>query len=147
MVTPYATEELQDGLCPWCIADGSAAERFDATFNHLHDGPPPTDPLRSAPDHALDEIARRTPGFSAWQQEHWMFCCGDGAAFLGAVGWDDLIAHPEAITALRQQVAGWGFDVEDVAAFVGSLDVDGSSTAYLFRCLRCGTHLAYADTD
>jgi hypothetical protein len=28
----YAEETLQDCLCPWCIADGSAHDRFDATF-------------------------------------------------------------------------------------------------------------------
>src|SRR5262245_51685164 len=28
----FAEEELEDELCPWCIADGSAAEKYDATF-------------------------------------------------------------------------------------------------------------------
>jgi uncharacterized protein CbrC (UPF0167 family) len=28
----YAIEELEDAFCPWCIADGSAAEQFDAEF-------------------------------------------------------------------------------------------------------------------
>jgi uncharacterized protein CbrC (UPF0167 family) len=27
-----ADEELDEALCPWCIADGSAARRFDAEF-------------------------------------------------------------------------------------------------------------------
>jgi uncharacterized protein CbrC (UPF0167 family) len=40
----------------------------------------PTD----VPREVLEQIARRTPGFSGWQQEHWLYHCGDGAAFEGA---------------------------------------------------------------
>ena len=29
----YAEEELNEQLCPWCIADGSAAGRFGATYS------------------------------------------------------------------------------------------------------------------
>ena len=35
------------------------------------------------PGRALDEIAERTPGFSGHQQEHWLYHCADGAAFVG----------------------------------------------------------------
>ena len=28
----YAEESLDEEICPWCIADGSAAEKFDASF-------------------------------------------------------------------------------------------------------------------
>jgi len=74
----YATEELDKAFCPWCIADGSAAAKFDAEF---------TDASLDVPDDVsadvIDEIGRRTPGFSAWQQDHWLYHCGDGAAFLG----------------------------------------------------------------
>ena len=31
----------------------------------------------------LDEITQRTPGFTGHQQEHWLYHCGDGAAFIG----------------------------------------------------------------
>jgi organic radical activating enzyme len=32
MFTGYSEEELDDSLCPWCLADGSAHRKFDATF-------------------------------------------------------------------------------------------------------------------
>jgi uncharacterized protein CbrC (UPF0167 family) len=99
------------------------------------------------PAAVLEDLARRTPGFSAWQQERWLFHCGDGCAYLGAIGWEQLVQHPDARAAVEHQVSGWGLDADDVEAFVGSLDPDGASTAYLFRCLTCGTHLAYADAD
>ena len=38
-------------------------------------------------------------------------------------------------------------DPERFEAFFDALDPSGSPTAYLFRCLHCGTHLGYSDTD
>lgn len=142
MVQPYAAEDLRDALCPWCVADGSAAAAFDATFTELTGTDPGTEGVPAA---VLEEIAHRTPGFSAWDQERWLFHCGDGAAFLGAAGWAEVMDLPEAVEALRAQAKTWGLLGEDADAFVGSLDIDGASTAYLFRCLHCATHLAYAD--
>lgn len=128
----HATEELDRCLCPWCIADGSAAEQFDAEFTDVGWGVPP-----EVPDAVLQEVATRTPGFSGWQQEHWLYHCGDAAAFLGRVGWTGLQPHPDAIESLQQ---------EQSADALMALDVDGAATAYLFRCRHCGRHIAYADS-
>lgn len=138
--------DLHDSVCPWCIADGSAAERFEVVFTDLGNGVP-TELVGPHIAAVVDEIERRTPGFSGWQAERWLFHCGDAAAFLGPVGWEDLEDHPDAVAALREEVSGWGLDADDVDAVVGSLDVDGAATAYLFRCLHCGAHLAYADME
>ena len=137
----YGPESLRDAVCPWCIADGSAAERGGVRFNVLDDVP------SRVPAVVVEELEARTPGFSGWQQERWLFHCDDGAAFLGAAGWEELEAHPDAVASVRADVAGWGLETDDIDALVGSLDVDGSATAYLFRCLHCDTHLAYADVD
>jgi uncharacterized protein CbrC (UPF0167 family) len=32
-----------------------------------------------------------------------------------------------------------------IAAHLSELSIDSEPTAYLFVCLRCGTHLAYSD--
>jgi len=127
----YAAEELVDCLCPWCIADGSAAEKFEAEFTDVGWGVPEDVPRR-----VIEEVATRTPGFSGWQQEHWLYHCGDAASFLGRVGWRELQAYPEAIEPLRQ---GSDDDLE-------ALSADGETTAYLFRCRHCARHLAYADS-
>jgi uncharacterized protein CbrC (UPF0167 family) len=134
----YAVEEV-DGPCPWCIADGSLAARFDAelTDSSSIDG--------GVPEAAVEEIALRTPGFSGWQQERWLGHCGDGAAFVGRVGWDELQAHPDAIEHLRSQFEA--ARVPDVDWMLETLHVDGDLTAYLFRCLTCGTHTAYWDAS
>lgn len=56
-VPVYAVEDVEF-LCPWCIADGSAADQFDADFTTA-DGAP-----SDVPAAVLDEIVRRTPGFA-----------------------------------------------------------------------------------
>jgi uncharacterized protein CbrC (UPF0167 family) len=106
----YAEDELV-GLCPWCIADGSAAERLGAGFADV-DG--------DVPDEVRTEIGERTPSFTGWQQERWLVHCGDACAFLGRMGQAELVEaiHP-----------------------------DGDLTAYRFRCLHCGAHLAYTDAS
>ena len=35
----------------------------------------------------------------------------------------------------------------DMRRTTHALDAEGSPTAYLFRCLHCGRHLAYSDMD
>lgn len=143
-LAPYGSEDLRDALCPWCIADGSAAAAFDAVFTVV----PPSDPgVAGVAAAVVEEVTRRTPGFSGWSRERWLFCCGDATAYRGAVGWDELAEHPTAVEDVRRQAESWGFTGPDVTALVGSLDVDGASTAYLFCCLHCGTHHAYADLD
>ena len=74
----YAVEAVVESLCPWCIADGSAAEKFDAEFTDVG-----ADAPDDVPADVIETIARRTPGFEGRQQEHWLYHCGDGAAFLG----------------------------------------------------------------
>lgn len=134
----YAVEDLKDQVCPWCLASGSAAELFDAHFTAG------TCLGEDVPLEVFSAVDRHTPSFSAWQEPQWFFHCGDGAAFLGRVGLAELAAHPDALETVRQEVNGWGWPSDQVEQFLGSLDRD-DQPAYLFRCRRCGTHLAYSD--
>jgi uncharacterized protein len=126
----YASEE-PDPPCPRCIADGSFAARFDAEFTD-------PDPLSDLDARIIDEVTKRTPGFAGWQQEQWKTHCGDAAAFLGPVGYSELLDHPEALAFLRR-------DMGDES--VSALSRDASPTAYLFRCRHCGVELADWDVD
>src|SRR5262249_13931468 len=83
----YCEREIEDELCPWCIADGSAHQAFDASF---------TDPAGfpdDIPQDIVEEIAYRTPGFNAWQEPEWLTCCGDAAAFVEPAGYPDIQAR------------------------------------------------------
>ncbi|MFK0155099.1 CbrC family protein [Streptomyces sp. NPDC090493] len=128
----YAADDPGTGICPYCIAFGTAAERHGASFTDTVDG--------DVPREVVGAILERTPGFAAWQSPYWLTHCGDGAAFLGRVGARELAAYPSAVEHLRRE---WPAGQAD--GLLDSLDKDGSPTAYLFRCRACGIHLAYAD--
>ncbi|MFF3334067.1 CbrC family protein [Streptomyces sp. NPDC002888] len=134
----YAVEEPGGRLCPWCIADGSAAATYEAQFCGGAVGD-------DVPREVLSAIAERTPGFSGWQEAQWLLHCGDGAAFLGRVGAAELADHPDAVEAMRQEMSGWGRPAERTEHYLGALDKDDQPTAYLFRCRVCAAHLAYSD--
>ena len=136
----YAVEELDEVICPWCIADGTAASKFNAQFTDVGWGVP--DGVR---EEVIEAIAKRTPGFNGWQQEYWLYHCNDGAAFLGRVGSKELQQHPDAIEMLRREGEERGWDSDQIAGYLRALDKDGGATAYLFRCRHCGVHLAYSD--
>ena len=127
-------------VCPWCIADGSANRKFDIEFN---DG----GAMDDAPPSVMEEISCRTPGFGGWQQERWLTCCSDAAAFLGPVGAKELRRQfPEAIPAVREVLAAdFEVDGRELQEYFDALDREGQPTAYLFRCLHCGGYLGYVD--
>lgn len=84
----YAEEDLLESFCPWCIAEGSAHEKFDAEFADAAGiGEDSDDEI---PASVIEEVAFRTSGFSAWQQERWLTCCGDVAAYIGMAGRSEL---------------------------------------------------------
>lgn len=131
---------LQHCLCPWCIADGSAARQFGAEFAD-------SGTLDGVSDEVRLEIARRTPGFPSWQEAQWLACCGDGAEFLGAAGAAELrTQYPDAIKAVEHCLRE-DFDLagKELKEFLAGLSRDDQPTAYIFRCRHCRKYLAYVD--
>ena len=137
----YSESSDPPTICPWCIADGSAARQFDAEFTDVGDVPD------EVPAAVVELLARRTPGFSGWQQERWLYHCDDAAAYLGPVGWTEIEGHAEVVQALGEELAVDDWSEDDLAAHLHSLSATGSPSAHLFRCLDCGTYLAYLDLD
>ena len=66
---PYGTKDLEH-ICPWCIADGSAHEKFGVAFTDT-EGVRGYGQWEKVPKEVVEEVAFRTPGFASWQQEHW----------------------------------------------------------------------------
>jgi hypothetical protein len=137
----HCEEELDDALCPWCIADDSAHAKFDANFADpagFPDGVPPD---------VVAEIAYRTPGFNAWQQEKWLACCGDAAAFLEPAGYAEIQArYPQLEGALMMYIVH-ELEISGGAAtrFLHALHRDQGPTAYVFACRHCDARPAYID--
>ncbi|MEO6003500.1 MAG: CbrC family protein [Opitutus sp.] len=140
----FAEEELNESICPWCIADGSAHEKFEAEFTDFA-GVGSDDDRMPLPDRIIEEVSWRTPGFSGWQQEKWLACCGDASAFLGRAGADELTSKwPEAIPALMKEA---GLTAKQWERYFKRLDAEESPTAYVFRCLHCAKLSGYSDSD
>lgn len=137
----YAEEDLDERLCPWCVADGSAHRKFDATF---------TDESvvdEQVPPDAVREICERTPGYTAWQSGAWPACCGDGAAFVRSAGIAEIRAecHELEGDVLAHIVHEMGISGGAATRLLGSLDADRGPTVHVFRCLTCTRHLFHID--
>jgi len=141
----YATEEYEECICPRCIADGSAHEKLGASFTD-EAGIGGYGDRDAVPEEVIDEVAYRTPGFSGWQQEQWWTHCGDAGQFLGRAGRKEMeLLGPEAVAAIRDSA---GFEEGgDWIRFFAALNKDGSPTAYVFRCVKCGKLGGYQDCD
>lgn len=137
----YSETPLDDALCPWCIADGSAHREFDATFVDSEAFPLDT------PASAATEISERTPGYDTWQSEEWPVCCSDSTAFLAPAGiaeirksWRDLEAGILSHIIYNMSISGGA-----ATRLLQSLDRGRGPTAYLFRCLACEEYHFYID--
>jgi uncharacterized protein len=141
-------------LCLHCIHSGQAADAL-TVFPEPADGIDYLDIValfgdaykvpHDVPLPVVEEIIRRTPGFASWQQQSWLYHCADGAAFLGPAGYSELEQHPDALDMIRDELRQHGWPSEEIERFLPGFDRTGEPTAYLFRCLHCGTHLAAWD--
>lgn len=132
----YSEQELAEALCPWCIADGSAAERFGATFVD-------SDAFAAdASEAVIAEITERTPGFNTWQTERWPSCCGEPAAFVTPTGILEIRArfHQLEGSLMTHSVHDLGLSGGAARQFLESLRRDHSPTVFVFKCQRFDTH-------
>ena len=141
----YAVEEYAECICPWCIGDGSAHEKLNASFTD-DAGIGGGGMWDEVPEEVIDEVAHRTPGFSGWQQEQWWTHCGDAAQFIGRAGRKELEALGSQAIAAIQESTGLS-DGPEWQEFFAALDKEDSPTAYLFRCRKCGQVGGYQDCD
>lgn len=131
---PFYTIDEVNGLCPDCIASGAAAEKFDGEFQDSESVDEVSDPAK------LDELVHRTPGYCGWQQEYWRAHCDDFCAFLGTVGYKELLELGVLAEVLE--------DLEDwQREGIQELEKNGGAQGCLFRCLHCGRHLLQIDYD
>lgn len=78
-ISPFYCADDIEYLCPWCIADGLAAEIFGGTFqgdadleviDTEYDGDGEvTGPRNPYAREKVDMLTKRTPDYQGWQQE------------------------------------------------------------------------------
>jgi uncharacterized protein len=146
-IGPYASPDMHfendDQLCPWCIADGSAALTWKASFvapAYLSDQAQEA----MAPER-LAELEERTPAFLCLQQERWLDHHGEAGEYLGEIGAQEYARLSPAAQVAVRAAAGDDPDAEPAPTDrVLRLRADGDGPAvYLFRCLHCGHYLAF----
>lgn len=144
--SPFYSVEDIDALCPWCIADGSASEKFDGEFQDIasieggevlydEEGEYCGSTLPPIDKNKLDELTKRTPGYHGWQQEHWLIHCDEPCAFIDYVEWDDIKDKLEQLASLEQDIQDVGFELSDLSERLWD---DGGCQGYLFKCCCCG---------
>jgi uncharacterized protein CbrC (UPF0167 family) len=142
----YAIDEVEY-ICPWCIADGTAASVFDGEFSDYVgiDGIPyePGSPV-TVDEAEATEVATRTPSYTSWQQEQWRSHCGRPCAFLGDIGAADLPKYMVEPDFAADVNGGLGWDHE---LLLSHLEAGGDLAGYLFRCLTCGAHRLHVDAS
>jgi uncharacterized protein CbrC (UPF0167 family) len=137
----YAEDEIEV-ICPWCIADGSAAERFDGTF--VDDVNIPDDAISA--EHR-EELTKRTPSHFAYQEAKWLVHCGEPAVYAGVAGYDELVTYGESAMQSIMDDLPDSMSPDDKLGFVKDLHRDGSCIAHVFECLHCKTIVAYGECD
>jgi uncharacterized protein CbrC (UPF0167 family) len=136
---PFYTVEEVEGICPWCIKDGRAAQKYDAEFQDSGS----CDEVDS--EAYVDELVHRTPGYMGMQQEVWLSHCGDFCAFIGYVGWKEIVPlKKELKDDLEQIKEEYGYTQKELQQY---LVKDGSFQGYLFQCLHCKQHRLTVDAD
>jgi uncharacterized protein CbrC (UPF0167 family) len=130
---PIYAEDDVEHICPWCIADGSAAKKLDACF--------------VGDDEVPEEIAQRTPGFAAWQTEQWLTCCEQPAAFVAPMGLKELRDFDYTLEGQLMMYIVQELHISGGAAtrMLEGLKKDHSPTAFVFKCLKCERNLGYVD--
>jgi uncharacterized protein CbrC (UPF0167 family) len=137
----YAEEDLEDSICPWCIANSSAHKKFKAEFVDTEAFPD------GMPKAAITEISQSTPGYSAWQSEAWPSCCEDATAFLRPTGIQEIRKECYEVEGHLMTYVVQELHISGGAAkrLVESLSKDSQPTLYLFQCLHCQRYRFHID--
>ncbi len=131
----YSIEEIEV-LCPWCIASGKAAKKYDGEFQD-------SESCESvSKSEYLEELTTKTPGYNGWQQEFWLSHCSDFCAFIGYVGWKEIEDILDEFVDLESDCIEFGIKRKDLPK---CLKNNSAYQGYLFQCLSCKKYRLYFD--
>lgn len=127
----YSAVRPRNSICPWCIADGSVASKFNAMFTDNHS-------LIKAglTDEIIEEVTKRTPGFTSWQPEVWLTCCNDACEFHGDAQRRELLELKGE--TLAETLSVWKCGEEHWKKLIQYYTPAGDPAIYKFACRHCG---------
>jgi len=86
-VGSFYSKNKPEYICPWCIANGTASQKYDGEFNDYFGiegvSCDPADPLPTIDQELLLEITNKTPSYNSIQQEVWLTHCNEPCVFTG----------------------------------------------------------------
>lgn len=127
-VTSHYGPVSHECICPWCVADGTAAAKLDASFvQHIED--PVEEALR-------DELNLRNPGYESWQGESWLAHCGIPCVFHGDLPPAEVLALPADAEAAFLAENDWLDDWDDLK--LAYSENRAHPALYKFVCGDCG---------
>lgn len=138
---PFYAVRKPEHLCPWCVADGSAAEKYNGTFHDTSfDDSASTDSIRA--------VLTRTPGFSVWNPIPWPDHHGECCVFVGTVD-DESYAPILKIESVRTEAErlARGISRDWTADDLLDRAWERPITIHLFQCLRCLTYRLALDSS
>lgn len=135
----FSQDDFEGVICPWCLADGSAADELGAEFTDVGGSEPVSDSRFS------QELARRTPAYASWQGPYWAAHCGNYCCFIDYVGGQELRQLGKDVQDTLYEDVRSTFSSMDEA--MDALQREGNSVGYLFRCIECGRYRLLWDCE
>lgn len=131
-VGPAASiHDLEEKLCPWCIANGQANEKFDVEFSDRL----PLEEAGVEPE-VIEEIVCRTPGYVCWQQPAWEVHLGRPCQFIGDATSKSLVQMtPDERAAFMESAR---LDRDEFDELMGIYRPNSNPGIYHFRCPETG---------
>ena len=123
-------------ICPWCISDGSASQKFDGQFQEdVQDG-------YIENQEFMDELLHRTPGFSTWNPVAWPILDEDFGIYLGTVGWEEIEDRKLVEKLLEDPFI---FQEHQKLKILEFLTKNGNPLGHLFKSLHSERHSIVID--
>ncbi|MCK7633214.1 MULTISPECIES: CbrC family protein [unclassified Shewanella] len=141
------TRHRPEYICPWCIANGEAREKFEIEFSSIMPAViDPKNPISiNCPDSAFEELLYRTPGFSSYQEIEWPNHCEDFCVFHGVATIGDIqkISKEEEE---RLYKTTW-MDEGELRSCQNGNPEEELHYFFKFVCLKCGEIMLQVDPD
>jgi len=133
------TEDEPESICPWCIADGRAAARFDGTFQDVSFAD-------AASRESIDAVLTRTPSVATWNPIDWPDHCGECCTYMGDFQLEQH-RHLLSLQTVQEDLAGIGGEIQLSPEELPQLAENGSLWLRLFKCRLCGVYRLALDLD
>lgn len=139
-VGPFYSFNEVEGICPLCIKNGKAAEKYRLTFVN-------EDEIDSVDEGAfVDELTKRTPGCFFPQEDSWPSHCGDFCIFVESSRTEDISAWlkylDKDLEAIKTRLG-----INKTELLFELKRADSPLWWLLFRCKNCGEYRLIADYE